>query len=120
VNPERRFTLIDSSGKKIRFVSHAAHVLGVVNVEGVHARVESLRPPMPFDTIVARAFAPLPEMLAKVEPLCGSQTRVLAMKGKWPKAELAAIPPGWRVEQSHELIVPGLDEARCAIVLARC
>jgi 16S rRNA (guanine527-N7)-methyltransferase len=119
LNPERRFTLIDSAGKKIRFVSHAAHVLGLANVEGVHARVESLRPEKPFDTVVTRAFAPLPDMLERVSPLCGPQTQVLAMKGKWPREEVAAIPPGWRVESSRELVVPGLDEARCLIVLAR-
>ena len=92
LNPERRFTLIDSAGKKIRFVSHAAHALGLTNVEGLHARVESLKPEKPFDTIVTRAFAPLPEMLEKVEPLCGPQSHVLAMKGKWPREEIAAIP----------------------------
>lgn len=119
VNPERRFTLIDSAGKKIRFVSHAAHALGLTNVEAVHGRVESMHPGMPFDTVVARAFAPLPKMLEMVTPLCGSQTRVLAMKGKWPQDELNAIPPGWRMERSREVVVPGLSEARCAIVLAR-
>ncbi|MGH8323309.1 MAG: 16S rRNA (guanine(527)-N(7))-methyltransferase RsmG [Steroidobacteraceae bacterium] len=119
LNPERRFTLIDSAGKKIRFVAHAAHALGLTNVEGVHARAESLHPRKPFDTVVTRAFAPLPEMLEKVLPLCGPQTRVLAMKGKWPREEVAAIPPGWRLESSRDLLVPGLDEARCALVLAR-
>jgi 16S rRNA (guanine527-N7)-methyltransferase len=119
VNPQRRFTLIDSAGKKVRFVSHAAHALGLTNVEGVHARVEALRPARPFDTVVARAFAALPEMLALVSPLCGPQTRVLAMKGKWPQEEIDAIPQGWRVARSHDLIVPGLGEARCAIVLVR-
>ena len=119
LNPERRFTLIDSAGKKIRFVSHAAHALGLKNVEGLHARVESLQPEKPFDTIVTRAFAPLPEMLEKVAPLCGPQSRVLAMKGKWPREEVAGIPAGWRVASSRDLVIPGLKEARCAIVLAR-
>ena len=119
LNPERRFTLIDSAGKKIRFVSHVAHALGLTNVEGLHARVESLRPEKPFDTIVTRAFAPLPEMLERVMPLCGPKTRVLAMKGKWPREEIAAIPVGWRVVRSRDLIVPGLKESRCAIVLTR-
>jgi len=91
----------------------------LVNVETVHARVETLKPRIPFDTVVARAFAPLPEMLQKVAPLCGRRTRVLAMKGKWPRDELQAIPPEWRVEQCRDLVVPGLGEARCAIVLAR-
>ncbi len=119
LNPQRRFTLIDSAGKKIRFVSHVAHALGLTNVEGRHARVESLRPEKPFDTIVTRAFAPLPEMLEKVTPLCGPKTHVLAMKGKWPREEIAAIPVGWRVVRSRDLVIPGLNESRCAIVLTR-
>ena len=117
VNPERRFSLIDSNGKKIRFVSHAVRTLGLVNVEPLQARAEMLRPERPFDTVLARAFAPLPELLEAVAPLCGSETRVLAMKGKWPQGELDALPPLWRVAESHELTVPGLAEARCLIVL---
>lgn len=117
VNPERRFTLIDSNGKKIRFVSHAVRTLGLVNVEALQARVEALRPDQPFDTVVARAFAPLPEMLERIAPLCGAQTRVLAMKGKWPAAEIEGLPAGWRME-SHPLTVPGLDEERCLIILS--
>jgi 16S rRNA (guanine527-N7)-methyltransferase len=119
LSPQRRFTLIDSAGKKIRFVSHAAHALGLTNVEGIHARVESMKPDKPFDIVVTRAFAALPDMLEKVSVLCGPQTRVLAMKGKWPAEELADIPIGWRVERSREIVVPGLDEARCVIVLTR-
>jgi 16S rRNA (guanine527-N7)-methyltransferase len=119
VNPERRFTLIDSNGKKIRFVSHAVRTLGLMNVEPLQARVESLRPERPFDTVLARAFAPLPQLLETVAPLCGSETLVLALKGKWPQAELDALPPGWRMADSHTLTVPGLAEARCLIVLMR-
>ncbi|HEY2036683.1 MAG TPA: 16S rRNA (guanine(527)-N(7))-methyltransferase RsmG [Steroidobacteraceae bacterium] len=117
VNPERRFSLIDSNGKKIRFVSHAVRTLGLMNVEPLQARAEMLRPERPFDTVLARAFAPLPELLAAVAPLCGSETQVLAMKGKWPQAELDAVPRSWRVADSHTLTVPGLPEARCLIVL---
>ena len=117
VNPERRFTLIDSNGKKIRFVSHAVRTLGLMNVEPLQARVETLRPERPFDTVMARAFAPLPQLLESVAPLCGSETRVLAMKGKWPQSELDALPPRWRVAESHQLTVPGLAEARCLIIL---
>jgi 16S rRNA (guanine527-N7)-methyltransferase len=117
VNPERRFTLIDSNGKKIRFVSHAVRTLGLMNVEPLQIRVEALRPERPFDTVVARAFAALPELLETVAPLCGSNTRVLAMKGKWPQEEVDALPPRWRVAESHTLTVPGLAEDRCLIVL---
>lgn len=118
-NPQRHFTLIDATAKKIRFVAHAAPRLGLANVSAVHARVEALRPDVPFDTVVARAFAPLPELLAKVAKLCGTATRVLAMKGKWPAQELAALPRSWRVAGSRELTVPGLAAARCVIVLQR-
>jgi 16S rRNA (guanine527-N7)-methyltransferase len=119
VNPERRFTLIDSAGKKIRFINHAAHMLGLVNVEGVHARVESLQPDRPYDTVVARAFAALPEMLEKIAPLCGEHTHVLAMKGKWPEDEVAGVPADWTVERSRVLSIPGLGEDRCVITLIR-
>ena len=117
VNPERRFTLIDSNGKKIRFVSHAVRTLGLMNVEPLQARVETLRPERPFDTVLARAFAPLPELVDAVAPLCGSDTHVLAMKGKWPQSELDALPQRWQVSDSHTLTVPGLAGARCLVVL---
>jgi len=114
-NPQRHFTLIDSTAKKVR----AASLLELTNVTALHGRVESLKFSAPFDTVLARAFAPIPELLEKVASLCGPQTRVLAMKGKWPKEELAALGPSWRVVSSRELTVPGLAAARCLIVLAR-
>ena len=116
-NPERRFSLIDSNGKKIRFVSHAAHALGLVNVEALQARVESLRPEVPFDTVMARAFAALPALVRAVEPLCGPGTRILALKGRWPKAELEALPAPWQAE-TLPLSVPGLTEERCLVILS--
>jgi len=117
VNPQRQFTLIDATAKKIRFVAHAAELLALGNVTALHARVEQMRVETPFDTVVARAFAPLPKLLPAVAPICGPGTQVLAMKGKWPDAELAALPGGWRVDHSRELIIPGLDAARCVISL---
>ena len=119
VNPGRAFTLIDSNGKKVRFVSHAAHLLGLGNVSAVQARAEDLKPPVPFDTVVARAFAALPQLLASVAPLCGPGTRLLAMKARPAAAELATPPAPWRLEQVRTLEVPGLDAARCVLVLAR-
>jgi 16S rRNA (guanine527-N7)-methyltransferase len=118
VNPKRRFTLIDSNGKKIRFVHHAVRELGLDNVEAVHGRVEAMKHGT-FDTVVARAFAALPDLLVNVAPLCSPRTRVLAMKGKWPQEEIDALPPGWQHQESHELTVPGLDESRCVAVLSR-
>jgi 16S rRNA (guanine527-N7)-methyltransferase len=112
LNPERQFTLIDSSGKKIRFVKHAARALGLTNVEAVQARAEAFTPDQPFDTVVARAFAALPELLERVAGLCGTSTRVLAMKGKYPAEEIAAIQRPWALQATRALSVPGLGAER--------
>ncbi|HET9391095.1 MAG TPA: 16S rRNA (guanine(527)-N(7))-methyltransferase RsmG [Steroidobacteraceae bacterium] len=118
-NPDRRFTLIDSNGKKVRFVRHAARELGLDNVEVLHSRVERVTVAQPFDSVLARAFASLPDLLRTAAPLCAPDGRVLAMKGKWPQAEIDALPPGWRSEGSHTVTVPGLAESRCVIILER-
>ena len=118
VNPSRRFTLIDSNGKKVRFVAHAARTLALDNVTALQARAETLRPQLPFDTVTARALAPLPELLAQLAPLCGPATRVLAMKGRWPEAELEKLPVPWRLTGSRTIRVPGLDADRCILILS--
>lgn len=118
IQPTRRFTLIDSNGKKIRFVAHAARLLGLDNVEPLQARAETLSPDPPFDTVMARALAPLPKLLNTVAGLAGPGTRVLAMKGKRPDQELEALPRGWRVIAIRPLVVPGLAESRCLVTLA--
>ena len=117
VEPERRFTLVDSNNKKVRFVSHAAHLLGLSNVSAIHSRSESFKAGKPFDTVIARAFAALPELLKLVAPLCGPETRVLAMKGKRPDEEIAGVPPAWRVLEVRALQVPGLNEERLLVTL---
>lgn len=118
-NTSREFTLIDSSNKKVRFVAHAAGLLQLGNVAPLHSRVEKMRPTTPFSTVVARAFAPLPEILELITPLCGATTRVLAMKGKPRVEEISGISNGWRIVEERQLAVPGLAEARCLIVLQR-
>jgi len=119
VDPGRHYTLVDSNNKKVRFVAHAARTLGLSNVTPLHARVETLRPAAPFDTVVARAFAALPEILERVAPLCGPATRVVAMKGKRPDEEIAALPAGWRLIEMRSLQIPGLADARSIVVLGR-
>jgi 16S rRNA (guanine527-N7)-methyltransferase len=104
--PQRRFTLLDSNGKKVRFVAHAARTLGLGDVEALQARAGEWAPPAPFDTVVARAFA-----------LCSPDTRVLAMKGRRDPAERAGLPAGWRIEGDHDLVVPGLGAERHVLVL---
>lgn len=117
VDPQRHYTLLDSNGKKVRFVAHVARSFGLGNVEPVHARAENWRPAAPFDTVVARAFAPLPELLARVAGLCGPSTRVLAMKGRRDADERTQLPVGWCLEADRELAVPGLAAQRHVLVL---
>jgi 16S rRNA (guanine527-N7)-methyltransferase len=116
-NPQRRFTLIDSTAKKIRFVEHAARALALNNVEPVHARAESFLPSQPYETIIARAVAPLPKLAALARSLAGPGTRLIAMKGKRPDAELKGIPADWELLRVRELHVPGLDAERCLVML---
>jgi len=123
VNPQAQFTLIDAVDKKLRFIDHAARELGLSNVHTRHGRVEQL-PPDIHDSVIARAFAPLPRLAAWVEPLTGPATRVVAMKGRWPppvttdgSADGGPLPPGWRIERVRPVDVPGLGEARHHILL---
>ena len=118
VAPQRRCVLMDSNGKKQRFVAHAARTLGLTNVEALQVRVEDVRPAQPFDTVVARACAALPQLLEWVAPLCGPKTRVLAMKGRLPDAEIAAVAVPWVIEQTVPLQVPGLNEERHLVMVA--
>jgi 16S rRNA (guanine527-N7)-methyltransferase len=111
-DPQRQFTLIDSVAKKIRFVTHAVRTLELGNVTAVHSRVETLLPGEPFDTVVARAYATLADLLGTVQSLCGAATRVVAFKGHYPHDELAELPRGWRLEQVRKVQIPGLSAER--------
>lgn len=117
-NPSRQFTLIDSSGKKVRFVAHAARTLALGNVTALQVRAETLRPQVPFDTVTVRALAPLSELVSLLAPLCGPATQVLAMKGRWPGEELGKLPAPWRLAGSRRIEVPGLDAERCLLRLS--
>ena len=117
--PQRAFTLIDSVAKKTRFVSHSVRVLGLTNVAVLSARAESLTPEQPFDTVVARAFAPLADLLDAVRGLCGPATRVVALKGRYPSDELAELPRGWRLQQVRARQIPGLQAERHILSFAR-
>jgi len=119
VNPARHFTLIDSNGKKIRFVAHAMRTLGLGNVTPLHARAETLAVSEPFDTVIARAVTSLPDLLAQVTPLCGPDSRVLALKGRYPQDEISKLPRGWRLARARAVQIPGLDAARHILTLVR-
>lgn len=112
IEPQRQFTLIDSVAKKIRFVTHAVRVLELANVVPLQARVETLTPDVPFSTVIARAYAALPDLLGSVRGLCGADTRVVALKGRYPQDEMSQLPRGWRLAQVRALKIPGLDAER--------
>lgn len=119
------FTLIDSNGKKTRFVEHVARTLGLTNVTVLQARAENLRPGSAeiaeaFDTVIARAFAALPDLTAAVRELCGPNTVLLALKGKRPDAEIRALNTAqWCVAAVTPVAVPDLDAARHVVTLRR-
>lgn len=115
-SPARAFVLLDANGKKTRFLREAVRVLGLANVDIEQQRVEDYRPDAGFDTVVCRAFAPLPRLLESAGHLCGPGGVVLAQKGRIPDAELAAVPAGWSLETTA-LRVPGLAKARHLITL---
>ena len=115
--PDRQFTLLDSNGKKIRFVQHVTRELGLTNVLPVQARAEAYEPNHSFDTVISRAFTALADFVANSGHLVGAGGCLLAMKGKIPDAELAALPSDWRATRIEVLQVPGLDAERHAIVL---
>ncbi len=119
VNPQRHFTLIDGSAKKIRFVTNTASRMGLANVTAVHARSETFTPGAPLDMVITRALAPLPRLVQMVAPMCAPGTRILAMKGRRPDEEIAALRPPWKLLGAREITVPGLDAARCVLLLGR-
>jgi 16S rRNA (guanine527-N7)-methyltransferase len=117
--PGRQFTLIDSVGKKCRFVEHAAASLGLANVTVVNMRAEAYKPAIRFDTVIARALAKIADFIGYAGHLCTGSGRLLAMKGRLPEHELQALPGGWRVVAVHRLDIPGLDAERHLVELAR-
>lgn len=116
--PELRCVLLDRNAKKVRFCRQAAAELGLGNVEVVHARIEDYAPGERFDTIVARAFGGLAELAAHAARLCAPQGRVLAMKGRVPQAELAALGGLRERVRLIALEVPGLGAQRHLVIVA--
>ena len=118
--PDLAFTLLDANAKKTRFVTQAVGELGLKNVEVVQIRVENYRPAQKFDTLAARAFASVTDILENARHLCAPHGQFLVMKGLYPEAELAAIPAEYVLREVVALKVPGLEAARhLAIVTLR-
>jgi 16S rRNA (guanine527-N7)-methyltransferase len=116
--PDRDFTLIDGTQKKIRFVAESIAALDIRNAHAVAARAESYDGERGFDVAIARAVGALPDVLHNASRLLAPHGRLLAMKGKRPEDELRALPRGWRA-QVVPLRVPGLDAERHVVVISR-
>ena len=119
VNPERRFTLIEATGKKARFVEQTTERLSLSNVLVANSRAETYRPFELFDTVVARALSSLADFVAYAGHLCAPGGRLLAMKGKRPDDEISALPRSFRALAVHRLRVPGLTDERHLVELVR-
>ncbi len=119
VNPERQFTLVDSTAKKLKFIDHVAQVLELSNIRTVHTRAESFRPDARFDIVLSRAVGPVVQFVNWAGHLCVGGGRLLAMKGRYPHDELTKMPNGWKIAAVHRLEVPGLDEERHLVEICR-
>jgi len=119
VEPQRHFTLLDSGGKKIRFVRHAIGELGLENVLPEQVRVEAFEPADLYDVVISRAFSSLADFVRRCGCLVANGGQLLAMKGRYPDAELTELPSGWLVQAVTSLRVPGLAGERHMVVLER-
>jgi 16S rRNA (guanine527-N7)-methyltransferase len=118
VRPDVKFALIESTGKKCRFLEHVRDTLALANVEVVQSRAETYKPAVRFDTVIARAVGPLADLVRNAGALVAGGGRLLAMKGRYPADEMAKKLNGWKVIGVHPLRVPGLDEERHLVELA--
>jgi 16S rRNA (guanine527-N7)-methyltransferase len=112
VYPQRNFSLLDSNGKKTRFLFQVKTALRLDNMQVHHQRVESFRPSEPYDAVLSRAFASLADMVAGCRHLLAGEGRFFAMKGIYPEQELATLDTECEVIAVHSLAVPGLSEQR--------
>jgi 16S rRNA (guanine527-N7)-methyltransferase len=117
--PDRSFTLLDSNGKKTRFLTQVKLELKLANLEVVHSRVEQFQPAEAFDGITSRAFSSLEDFASWTRHLGNTQTRWLAMKGVQPDDELQRLPADFRLDACHVLKVPGCQGQRHLLILRR-
>ncbi len=112
--PEKNFHLLDSNGKKTRFLQQVKLELGLDNIEVINDRVERVNIDPQFDGVLSRAFTTLEDMLEKSEHLCAQGGQFYAMKGLWPEDELQPVEKPYKV---HALNWPGNDTERHLVVI---
>ncbi|WP_312240136.1 16S rRNA (guanine(527)-N(7))-methyltransferase RsmG [Pantoea sp.] len=119
VRPQAHFTLLDSLGKRVRFLRQVQHELGLNNVTPVQSRVEAFPAEPPFDGVISRAFASLNDMVSWCHHLPMADGCFYALKGVRPDDEIAALPAGFILDSVIELHVPELEGERHLVVIKR-
>jgi 16S rRNA (guanine527-N7)-methyltransferase len=112
--PDLRVVLLDSNGKKIRFLHEVKRQLKLKNVELVQLRAETYQPTTGFDTVTSRAFSNIEQMIHWTQHLVAKDGIWLAMKGVYPHDELDKITQSYQVEQYQ---VSGIDGERCCVII---
>jgi 16S rRNA (guanine527-N7)-methyltransferase len=117
VLPDAHFTLLDSLGKRVRFLRQVQHELKLTNITPVQSRVEDFSAVPPFDGVISRAFASLTDMVSWCHHLPGPDGRFYALKGLIPSDEIALLSTDLSVESVIELAVPHLEGERHLVVV---
>ena len=117
--PDTQFLLLDSNGKKTRFLFQVKAELGLNNVSIFHNRIENFQSPRQIDIVLCRAFAPLDRIVTQTSHILQGDTKLLAMKGQYPEAELEALPEHYEARQVISLSVPGVDGPRHLVEIGR-
>ncbi|MEZ0121427.1 MAG: 16S rRNA (guanine(527)-N(7))-methyltransferase RsmG [Candidatus Reddybacter sp.] len=118
-HPDKTFSLLDSNGKKIRFLFQIKTALQLHNVKEIQGRVEAYNPEQLYDGVISRAFASLTDMIEGSQHLLVPGGCFYAMKGRYPDKELSELPKGYKVEQAIELDVPTLDQQRHLVIIKK-
>ena len=119
VQPDKQFVLLDSLGRRIRFIRQVIMELGLKNVVAVQTRVEEFHDETGFDGVLIRAFASLYDMLSWCRHLPAPQGVFLALKGLYPQDELESLLSGFELVSAHRLDVPQLDAERHLIIVKK-
>ena len=117
--PDLQVTLVESNGKKARFLREAVRTLGLGNARVAESRAEAVDEPGAYDALTARALDVLSGIIEVGGHLLKPGGHLLAMKGLRPDEEIAALPAGWRLQDVHALAVPGLVGERHLVVVAK-
>jgi len=119
VFPDKTFTLLDSLGKRVRFMTQCVHTLKLTNVTPVNSRVENHVGDKPYDIVLSRAFASLKDMLHWCEHLVDSDGQFLALKGQFPQSEIDEVSDHFQVVNTENITVPNLDGERHLVWLRK-